>query len=209
MVRKSGRRFGWGIGAAALAVGLGLAMAGPAMAQDEQLIERTGPPELDELETDANKDGIPDGWYNARDVSWVGKDGRIGPHFLRFQANAPGRPARISRAFGVDGRKAEAILLGVWVRQTDIQIGDRNGAEPALLIQFYGEQAAHAHPRLAGPVDPHRRESMDAGRQAHPRPSRVQGRDHVHRPDGSDRDPGRRRPHRRRSCRSAGPRRRT
>jgi hypothetical protein len=139
VIRIRGRRFGSRIGAAALAVGLGLVMAGPASAQDERLIERTGPPELDELETDANKDGIPDGWYNARDVSWIDQGGHIGPHFLRFQANAPGRPARISRAFGVDGRKAEAILLGAWVRQADVQVGDRNGAEPALLIQFYGE----------------------------------------------------------------------
>ena len=77
-----------------------------------QLIERTGPPELDDMETDANKDGIPDGWYNARDVSWIADGGAVGPHFLRFRATEPGRPARISRAFGVDGRKTEAIILG-------------------------------------------------------------------------------------------------
>ena len=57
----------------------------PRLRQDE-LIERTGPPALDDLETDANKDGVPDGWYNARDVSWVAEGGAIGPHFLRFAA---------------------------------------------------------------------------------------------------------------------------
>ena len=95
------------------------------------LVERTGPPELDDMETDANKDGIPDGWYNARDVSWIADDGAVGPHFLRFRATEPGRPARLSRAFGIDGRKTEAIILGVWVRQNDIQLGERTGSEPA------------------------------------------------------------------------------
>ena len=94
------------------------------------------------------------------------KDGRVGPHFLRFHATAPGRPARLSRAFGVDGRKAEAILLGLWVRQTDVQIGDRNGTEPTLLIQFYGEELRRTDSRLAGPVDAHPRQSLDPRRQA-------------------------------------------
>lgn len=128
------------MGASALAVALGLAMIGPAaVAQDEGLVVRKGPPELDDLETDANKDGVPDGWYNARDVTWVARDGLVGPHYLRFHATVPGGPARISRAFGVDGRKAEAIIIGLWVRQDDIQIGDRNGTEPTLFIQFYGD----------------------------------------------------------------------
>lgn len=142
-------RSGWGMHAA-LAIALGLAAAGPSAAQDEQLVERKGPPELDDLETDANKDGVPDGWYNARDVTWMPKDGRIGPHFLRFEAKAPGRPARISRAFGVDGRKAEALILGMWIRLNDVQVGDRNGTEPALLIQFYGDTpGGGAGPTLA------------------------------------------------------------
>src|SRR5262249_44663149 len=106
---------------------------------------------LDDLETDANKDGVPDGWYNARDVSWVAEGGAIGPHFLRFRATAPGRPARISRAFGVDGRKAEAILLGIWVRQGEIQLGDRSGAEPTLLIQFYGGELRPLSRAVLGP----------------------------------------------------------
>ena len=77
--------------------------------------------------------------------------GRIGPHFLRFRCNAPGRPARISRAFGVDGSKSEAILLGLWVRQADIQLGERTGAEPALLIQFYGDELRTVSRNMLGP----------------------------------------------------------
>ena len=139
MLQNRRRELDGGMAVAALAIGLGLAIAGSARAQDN-LIERTGPPRLDDLETDANKDGVPDGWYNARDISWLAEGGRVGPHFLRFRATAPGRPARISRAFGVDGRETEAMILGIWVRQSEIQIGDRNGAEPALLIQLYGDE---------------------------------------------------------------------
>ena len=82
----------------------------------EELIERPGPPPVDDLETDENKDGIPDGWYNARDAKWMTEGGAAGPHFVRFECTQPGRPARLSRAFGVDGRKTEAIVLGLWIR---------------------------------------------------------------------------------------------
>ena len=67
-------------------------MAGrPAFAQDA-LIERPGPPPLDDLETDVNKDGVPDGWYNARDAVLMPEGGVIGPHFVRFQSDKPGQP---------------------------------------------------------------------------------------------------------------------
>jgi hypothetical protein len=72
---------------------------------------------MDDLETDANGDGLPDGWYNARDVKWMPEGGAVGPHFLRFEAGKPGRPARLSRGFGVDGSRTGAIVLGLWVRR--------------------------------------------------------------------------------------------
>ncbi len=108
-------------------------------AQDE-LIVRHGPPPVDHLETDENKDGLPDGWYNARDASWLAEGGapEAGPHFVRFECTQPGRPARLSRAFGVDGRKTEAIVLGFWVRLNNIQGGEREFDEPALMIDFLG-----------------------------------------------------------------------
>src|SRR5271165_1550750 len=81
-----------------------LALAVPQLDAQESLIVRTGPPAADDLETDTNKDGIPDGWYNARDMKWMKEGGQVGPHFVRFEATKPGRPARLSRAFGVDGR---------------------------------------------------------------------------------------------------------
>ena len=50
-----------------------------------------------------------------RDDGWP-RGARSGPHFVRFECTQPGRPARLSRAFGVDGRKTEAIVLGLWIR---------------------------------------------------------------------------------------------
>ncbi len=113
----------------------------PAAAQEE-LIERKGPPPRDDLETDSNQDGVPDGWYNARDAVWMSEGGApaAGPHFMRFATDRPGRPARLSRAFGVDGRKTEAIVLGLWVRAENIQLGQRTGEEPSLLIDFLGDE---------------------------------------------------------------------
>ena len=118
---------------------------GESCSAQEELIERPGPPPVDDLETDDNKDGIPDGWYNARDAKWMTEGGaRRGPHFVRFECTQPGRPARLSRAFGVDGRKTEAIVLGLWVRQSNIQAGEREGDEPELMIDFLGDELRHS-----------------------------------------------------------------
>ena len=109
-------------------------------AQDE-LIERPGPPPVDNLELDENKDGLPDGgWYNACDAKLMAEGGApgAGPHFVRFECTQPGLPARLSRAFGIDGRKTEAVVVGFWIRQTNIQVGEREGDEPGLMIDFLG-----------------------------------------------------------------------
>ena len=89
---------------------------------------------------------MPDGWYNARDVRIVAEGGAVGPHFVRFEGKGPGLPATLSRAFGIDGKKTGAIELGVWVRQKDIQTGDREGAEPSVIVDFQGVQPVlHYH----------------------------------------------------------------
>ena len=106
--------------------------------QDE-LIKRPGPPALDDLETDANDDGVPDGWYNASDARLVAEGGKIGPNFVRFERNEEGAPAVLSRAFGIDGKKTGAIELGIWVRLNNIRLSEREGAEPALFIDFLGK----------------------------------------------------------------------
>jgi hypothetical protein len=117
----------------------------------EPAIQRPGPPRSDDLETDANGDGVPDGWYNARDAFLKTEGGKVGPRFIRFECNRRGRPARLSRAFGIDGRETGAIVLGLWVRVRDLQYGERVGEEPSLLIDFLGEELRHLSRGTMGP----------------------------------------------------------
>lgn len=121
-----------------------------AVAQEAE-IERPGPPDLDELEADANKDGVPDGWYNSLDATIMTQGGPAGPHFVRFECKKRGRLARLSRAFGIDGRKTEAIILGLWVRLGNIQYGERMGEEPGLLIDFISDKLLTVRRGTMGP----------------------------------------------------------
>src|SRR4051794_28269420 len=69
----------WCIGAVLAFAGL-WASVGPARSQAPEVeYERPGPPKLDDMETDANTDGLPDGWYNARDAKLVATGGQVGP----------------------------------------------------------------------------------------------------------------------------------
>jgi hypothetical protein len=120
-------------------------------AGQEPEIERPGPPAVDDLEKDSNGDGVPDGWYNARDAIRESKGGIVGPHFIRFESSRRGRPARLSRAFGIDGRKTEAIILGFWIKLSSIQYGERMGEEPNLMIDFLGEGLRHLSRGTMGP----------------------------------------------------------
>lgn len=137
---------------AALAAG-GLHGAGrAARAQEpEPEIERPAPPKLDDFESDSNGDGVPDGWYNLRDARIVADGGVVKPKFLRFECVKMGRPARLSRAFGVDGRTHEALLLGLWVRVDQIRSGERQGEDPGLIIDFLGDQLRHQTRGSLGP----------------------------------------------------------
>jgi hypothetical protein len=116
----------------------------------EELIVRTPPPALDDLETDANHDGFPDGWYNAQGAKLMAEGGAVGPHFVRFESNRPGRLTTLSRAFGIDGKTTGAIELGLWVRQSNIQLGEREGSEPALVIDFLAEDPHGAAGKAVG-----------------------------------------------------------
>jgi len=99
-----------------------------------------GPKRFEDFEADADGDGIPDGWYNLRDAR-LAENGLGGPRSkcLRFENAKPGRPARASRAFGVDGREVEAVIIGLWVRQESVASGERLGDDPSLVIDFIGD----------------------------------------------------------------------
>ena len=116
-----------------------LMIAGSLNAQDTTVPE--GPKPRETFEDDKDGDGIPDGWYNLRDARVVdhGHGGGSGAKCFRFENQRPGRPARASRAFGVDGRAVEAVIVGAWVRAEEIAPGERLGDEPGLVIDFLGD----------------------------------------------------------------------
>ena len=123
-----------------------------AQTQDpEPEIERPEPPASDGFEADEDKDGVPDGWYNLRDAKIMPEGGVVGPKYLKFECTKMGRPARLSRAFGVDGRKVEALLIGVWVRLDQVQSGERQGEDPGLIIDFLGDKLRHQTRGSLGP----------------------------------------------------------
>ena len=99
-----------------------------------------GPKPVEDFEVDTDADGIPDGWYNLRDARIVeGGVGAAKTKCFRFENTKPGRPSRASRAFGVDGRQVEAVVIGLWVRQESIVAGERLGDEPGLVIDFLSD----------------------------------------------------------------------
>jgi hypothetical protein len=123
----------------------------PAAAQDEgELVVRPGPPAKEDFETDADGDGIPDGWYNLRDAK-LAQGGIVGPTCLRFENDRAGLPARASRAFGVDGKETEALIVGIWVRLKDVRGGERMGEDPGLQIDLLGEELRSQGTRSLGP----------------------------------------------------------
>ncbi len=121
-----------------------------ASAQGPELI-RPGPPAVDRLEVDEDGDGVPDGWYNLRDARHAeggpGGSGRM----LKFECEWPSRPARASRAFGVDGRKVEALVVGLWARAENLAEGERAGEAPALMIDLLGEDVRALSRGVMGP----------------------------------------------------------
>lgn len=122
------------------------------LAQEPEVeVERPDPPALEDFETDANKDGVPDRWYNLRDARVESKGGIVGPHYLKFECRKPGRPARLSRGFGVDGRKTEALIIGMWVRVDQLQAGERLGEDPGFMIDFLGDKLRALTRGVLGP----------------------------------------------------------
>ncbi len=138
---RPGRFEPWSVLALAV-VSLGLigSIPGRVQAQGQGSEVPNGPKPLEDFEIDADNDGVPDGWYNFRDARLI--EGGLGPaksKCLRFENDKPGRPSRASRAFGIDGRVYEAIVVGLWVRQEKIVGGERLGDDPGLVIDFIGD----------------------------------------------------------------------
>lgn len=114
---------------ALLFVGGGVLVQAQEASQEEQLDR----PFSESFETDTEADSIPDGWYNIRDAALAdGGPGRS--KVLRFANSRPGRPARASRAFGINGEATGALVVGMSIRLRSVLPGERLGEEPQFLI---------------------------------------------------------------------------
>lgn len=96
-------------------------------------------PLRDDFEADANRDGIPDGWFNIRDHALIDKGGAVGPRFLRFSADQPGRPSKAHRGLAIPSATVEAIVVTAWVRAQDVRIGESLGEAPGIAVDFLGD----------------------------------------------------------------------
>jgi hypothetical protein len=136
--------------AGTLILWLPLALSAPARGQPPATAERPVLVLREDFETDAERDGEPDGWYNRRDAEFA-QDGKVGPACLKFHAERPGRPARISRGFAVDGKSVEALRVGLWVKAEDILPGERLGEAAGLMIDLLGDDVRSVGRRNLGP----------------------------------------------------------
>ncbi len=114
---------------------------------------------------------------------------------FRFENARPGRPSRASRAFGVDGREVEAVVVGAWVRSEDVVPGERLGDDPGLVIDFLGDplQLKAVRRGVARPLEDDR-PRVDPRRQAAADPPRHPPGDPLDGPDRRHRRPRSRRP---------------
>ncbi|MFM7319473.1 MAG: hypothetical protein ACKO5E_21205 [bacterium] len=133
--------------------GQGIPSAGKADVPNDQLVVRPPPEPLDDFESDLNpEDGRPDGWYNDRGATLI-SPGYKSSRALKIENDKAGRPARISRAFGVDGRKFSALRVGAWVHVSNIGHGEHQGEEPSILIDFLSEKLLSTSRGVVGPFN--------------------------------------------------------
>jgi|GEM_PF-1073210 len=130
------------IGGGWLALVLGLGLAPAPWCCHRSHAQPTPPPLRDGFQTDADGDGIPDGWFNIRDWQLRRDDPGApgsGPGVLRFEADQPGRPSRAHRGLEIPWRHVGAIEVAVWVRTQTIGPGEREGQRPGLVIDLLGD----------------------------------------------------------------------
>lgn len=117
------------------------------------LVVRPPPPPLEKFETDIEPaDGRPDGWYNDRGATIV-SPGHDSDRGLKLENDKPGRPARISRAFGVDGRKYRGLRVAAWVRVRKIGNGEHQGEDPSILVDFLNSGLTTSSRAAVGPFN--------------------------------------------------------
>jgi protein-L-isoaspartate(D-aspartate) O-methyltransferase len=98
-------------------------------------------------------DGIPDGWYYARQCELVqASDAPDGKQVLTLTNYEPGKFAQILQGFGVDGRKVRHLDVRLWVRANDVRPPLAQPMNrPHLRLNFYNANRKEVGHATLGP----------------------------------------------------------
>ncbi|HQU43963.1 MAG TPA: protein-L-isoaspartate(D-aspartate) O-methyltransferase [Pirellulales bacterium] len=98
-------------------------------------------------------EGVPDGWYYARQCKLEAVDrAPDGRQILTCRNIEPGKFSQILQAFGVDGRKVRQLEVGLWVRGFDIRPPlTEPDRRPRLIVNYYDQNKAFIKEESLGP----------------------------------------------------------
>jgi protein-L-isoaspartate(D-aspartate) O-methyltransferase len=98
-------------------------------------------------------EGVPDGWYYARQCK-LEKDGDApdGEQVLTCTNIEPGKFSQILQGFGVDGQKISKLDVRLWVRASRVPPPTgRPNQGPHLIVTFYDKNRAEVVNDWIGP----------------------------------------------------------
>lgn len=106
------------------------------------------------FETSTVIEGVPDGWYYARQAKLEKPDDAPdGAHVLTFTNVEPGRFAQILQGFGVDGSKVRQLDVRFWVRAKHVRPPEAQPvAQPLLIVTYYNSNRGELRHDEIGPL---------------------------------------------------------
>lgn len=121
----------------------------PMTGRSERLRDKQPDPLAPEIvnggfETDANGDGLADGWHYQRnaaraEVDGTDANGPTGTAYLAIGTDRRGELAQALQGFPVDGREIAGLEFRLRIRLADGRPGVGAGAAPAILVHFFDD----------------------------------------------------------------------
>jgi protein-L-isoaspartate(D-aspartate) O-methyltransferase len=92
-----------------------------------------------DFETDANGDGLADGWHYQRRSELV-NDAASGSTAICFSNDEPGRMAHMLQALAIDGQQVSKVVLSGYYKTSMIHEGRSPEDLPGVRIYFYDDR---------------------------------------------------------------------
>jgi protein-L-isoaspartate(D-aspartate) O-methyltransferase len=94
----------------------------------------------------------PNGWHYQRQLAVTqANDAPEGKYFATITNAEPGRAAQALQGMPVDGRTVRALEVSLWVKATDVHLGENDQQKPVLGIIFYDENRTEIGYTWVGP----------------------------------------------------------